>query len=268
MGYSDKNEEILERAYEYVESVPYKVSLRWLFYRLFQEGFYTKKNDYIKWKRICARARREQYMDWHPSTLTDGTRQRIVRGGGHESPNAWLDAVSEMKCTLDKWTNQKLYIELWFEARAMVGQFEHYTKNITLVPMAGNPSISHEWEISQALDSAERWYGLPIKILYFGDHDEKGYEIPRLTEKHIRAWCDVDFEIIRCGLTQAQVGKYNLPANPEKPGYQWEALTDEQAKEIIEEYVGHYLDPLAIEKIRLLENEAEQELKEIFENRN
>lgn len=37
---------LLDRAYELVESVPYKVTARWLFYRLLQESFFKHKDDY------------------------------------------------------------------------------------------------------------------------------------------------------------------------------------------------------------------------------
>ena len=40
-----KTAKMLERALEIVNSVPYNVSTRWLFYRMLQEGCYTKKSD-------------------------------------------------------------------------------------------------------------------------------------------------------------------------------------------------------------------------------
>ncbi len=38
---------ILNAAMAHIQSVPYKVTLRWLFYRLLQEGVYKKKQDYL-----------------------------------------------------------------------------------------------------------------------------------------------------------------------------------------------------------------------------
>lgn len=41
-----KTAPILDRAMEHIKSVEYKVSARWVFYRLLQEGHYSDKNDY------------------------------------------------------------------------------------------------------------------------------------------------------------------------------------------------------------------------------
>lgn len=45
MGWTprDSSREILDRAMVHVRSVPYIVSLRWLFYRLLQDGLYHHK---------------------------------------------------------------------------------------------------------------------------------------------------------------------------------------------------------------------------------
>ena len=47
-----------------------------------------------------------------------------------------------------------------------------------------------------------------------------------------------------------QVSKYNLPENFEKPGqYQWEALEDDQAEEIIIQALDGYIDTDIIEAV-------------------
>ena len=50
---------VLDKAFELVQSVPYKVSLRWLFYRLLQEGIYQDKSGYNNLKYLAAKARKE-----------------------------------------------------------------------------------------------------------------------------------------------------------------------------------------------------------------
>jgi len=77
----------------------------------------------------------------------------------------------------------------------------------------------------------------------------------------------VDFEFIRCGLNLDQVNLYNVPENPEKPGdYQWEALSDQAAREIITGSIGQYLRQDAIMEIELQERKAESWLKTQLEN--
>jgi len=233
---------------ELVESVPYKVSLRWAFYALLQEGFYSKKSDYLAWKALCARYRKQQKRGWHPTALADDTRARIYRTGGHRSVESCLDnlvgaVVDGVSFDLDHFFEQRNYVELWFEAKAMAGQFKHYTDDIDLVPFGGDPSIPFKWEIAQSLSRDERHYRKPIVVLYFGDYDPKGLEILGSAVADIAAWSHADFEVIRCGLTLEQIERFGVPENPGKPGeYQWEALSDEAAKKIILGSLAEHID--------------------------
>lgn len=241
-----RQRELLDLAWGHVQSVPYRVSLRWLFYRLLDDGFYTDKGEY---KRHCMahlrRARREFYQDWRPWTLQDDTRAPVYRGWGYKDARDWLEYdVLRQRATLDYWRDQAQYVELWFEARAMRSQFEHYTQNIILRPFGGDPSIEFKWNIIPDLEKvAERYPDKPRIMLYFGDADEKGYKIPKHAAKIIRAWGCVDFEIVRIGLNPGDGERLGMTENPDKPGcYQWEGLTDDQARPIITEAVSRYID--------------------------
>lgn len=232
---------MLDRAWEIMQSVPYAVGARWLFYRVLQEGFYAAKSDYKdKFIKVTSAARHAGYKEWRPDSLADETREAIIRGNGWACVEDWLKAVQAgLSCELDHWESQPYYIELWYEARAMTQQFEYYTEHIVLRPLGGQPSIDYKYKIAKALeDHADK----EIIILYFGDLDTAGELISEVVERDVRKWCDADFEFIRCGLTLAQAQLYNVPENPEKPGeYQWEALPDEGAREIITTVTSPYL---------------------------
>lgn len=248
---------MLDRAFELVESVPYQVSARWLFYRLLQEGYYSTKQDYTnKFLKAVSSARHAFYNGWRPDTLADETRESITGGDGWKDPAGWLKAVAGAKCKLDKWYSQPVYLECWYEARAMTDQFRHYTNHVTLRPMGGQPSIPYKWQAAKDIERAAREYGNPVVILYFGDLDPAGETISEVIERDISAWCNVLFEFVRCGLTEEQVQRYNVPENIEHPGaYQWEALTDEGARDIITGNIDQFLRHGAIEQIE--EREAE-----------
>ncbi len=235
----ERGRQVRKRGLELVESVPYAVTLRWVFYRLFQEGLYKTKEDYISCAKIIGRARKQFRDGWRPDTLADDTRCRICQTGGYENYeeavedlSGTLEAAVELTC--DHFYRQERYVEIWFEAKAMIGQFRYYAKGIDLLPFGGDTSIPFKWDIAAHLEGCIARYDLPVTILYFGDADTKGYQIPNSALKDIRAWCDADFEFVHCGLSMEQVRKYGLPENPEKPGqYQWEALSDDGAQEII-----------------------------------
>jgi hypothetical protein len=248
---------ILERAFQLVESVPYQVSLRWLFYRLYQEGLYKSKADYKnKFGKLVSNARHLFWEGWRPDTLADESRISIPGGEGWESVEDWLEAVATAKCKLDKWSDQPVYLECWYEARAMTDQFRFYTKHITLRPMGGEPSIPYLYKAAQELREQSDKSEKPIVILYFGDLDKMGQSISKVIERDVRTWAGVDFEYKRCGLTIEQVKQYNMPEG-DKPGqYQWEALEDSAAKEIITSNIDQYLRHDAFVEIEQEETRA------------
>ena len=251
---------ILDRAYELVKSVPYAVTARWLFYGLLQEGTYPDKDSYkSKFLPLLSKARKTFFKGWSPNTLADDTRVAVVRGDGFSDEKEWLEAVGRARCKLDKWLYQANYVEVWFEAKAMRGQFEHFTRHITLRPFGGDPSIPYKWQIAKELEQAASCYENPIVILYFGDLDPKGMTIPESALADIRAWCKADFKFIRAGLNPGDEVKYGLSENPDKLGtYQWEALGHEAAEELITRAVNQFVSQGYLA-------EAEQEEREITE---
>ena len=260
---NERTAQMLDRATQILASVPYHVSARWLFYRLLQEGFYASKSDYKnKFLPAISMARHENYGKWRPDTLADETRDSVVRGSGFSSVDRWLDAVAkQLSCSLDKWSTQKYYVELWFEARAMTQQFEYYTRYMTLRPMGGQPSIPYKYRAAQELSYITQ----PVVILYFGDLDPAGEMISEVVERDVRKWCRVDFKFIHCGLNAAQVRRYGVPENFDKPGqFQWEALTDDAAREIITLATRPYVKPAAFEKIEHEQAAATEWFRERF----
>ena len=258
---------ILARGWEHVNSVPYQVTARWLFYQLLQEGHYKGKADYDnKFLSLLSRARHNFYGPWRPDTLADDRRTCVERGGGDLDVKTWAETLAEYACvSLAHWPGQRYYVELWFEAEAMKSQFEYYTRSIILRPFYGMPSIPYKWEIAQALERADRRYGLPIVVLYFGDMDEAGEMIPKTSVEDIRGWCGVEFEFVRAGLNPGDEVKYNIPENIEKPdAYQWEALNDDAARELITGAVGRYVDYNGMAQIENQEADATRRFRALM----
>jgi hypothetical protein len=236
-----KTAAILDRAMQYVKSVPYQVSARWLFYRLLQDGYYRKKTDYKdQFMNPLAEARKRMYGDWRPWTLADETRTPIYRGQGFATQQAWLERLGKEECRLDRWAARPYYVEIWYEAKAMTGQFEYHTKDITLRPFGGQPSIPFKFEAARHFRKIRKDYpDKPIQILYFGDNDPAGKQIPESARADIEYWSKlfgIEFEFYRAGLNPGQEDTFGIPENPDKPGsFQWEALNDDAAKTIITE---------------------------------
>ena len=238
---------ILDFAMAQIKSVPYKVSSRWTFYRVLQAGLIPNKSFITKFDYLTSRARHSFYGDWRPDTLQDSVRSTYFNGELFAGYDVQLDAIEE----------QDFYVQLWYEARAMHRQFSHYTRpyRVSLVPFAGDVSIAIKWQLAKKLEEVHDKYGKPIQILYFGDHDPKGYKILDSALRDIKAWCKVSFNVERVGLTEEQAETFNLSEQPDKPGcYQWEALNDEQAKTLILDSLGKFQRPISDE---LLEREKD-----------
>jgi len=105
------------------------VSLRWLFYALWQDGFlrdYGKRSKkkpkaaaYASVSGWAAKARHSGI--WPLDILADGTRGPI--GYYHKDEAEWLKWMIDQECNIDVWGRMEEYIMIAFEARAMIDQF-------------------------------------------------------------------------------------------------------------------------------------------------
>ena len=246
---SQKNAGWLDWALERIEDLPYKPTARWLFYRLVQEKGFVKA-DYKRFLQITSKARKGYYNGWTPETFADDTREIIGEFGiGFTSPFSWFDSQARKKPRLEIAWHQKNLVIVCFEAKAMVGQFKHLLGDmrVPLCPFGGDASIPFKYKIAELVDSCSDFYDeedeKPIYILYFGDYDPKGLEIPENAMRDINAWSTLDFRYIRCGINKEHLERYDIPDRPEEPGkYQWEALDEDAAKEVIISSVGEYWD--------------------------
>lgn len=278
---------LLDAAWNFIQSVPYEVTARWVFYRLLDAGFVSTKADYRRFLGYSSKARKELHEQWRPWTLADDTRIAVVRGEGPDTGQQWVNNLAgNIECYLNRWQGQPVYAEIWFEAAAMQSQFQyHANENISLLAFRGDPSIRAKYDAVERL--VNRWSELdvPIRVYYYGDLDKKGLEIPDSAVRDIKkfAWMAMarqdpgassedisryykrflnDFHYERVGLTEDQVADYGIVENPERPGsYQWEAVADDIAAELIG-LADAELDYSAFSEIQFRENDTTTDTRE------
>lgn len=169
---------------------------------------------------------------------------------GKEQVEAWMNQYNK-----NRWENQPYYPEIFIEKKALQGVFQRTCRNndIALGACKGYPSLNFLNEATQRFKDAEIAGKTPI-ILYFGDYDPSGEDIPRaIKENIIRLGCE-SIEVRRIALLHEQVVSWKLPPAPVKEGdsrsANWDGLGQVE------------LDAVAPEKLQKLCQDA---IDEIFD---
>jgi hypothetical protein len=116
-----------------------------------------------------------------------------------------------------KWfENQDYYVEVWLEKEALSQMFSSITNEygIFLSVSSGYPKLSQIYNAKlRFLEHCDK----PIKILYFGDLDPSGKDMPRQLIEKFQELDVKDAEVIEVALSKTDVIEYGLPKNPFKP---------------------------------------------------
>lgn len=127
---------------------------------------------------------------------------------GKDQVKAWMNAYR-----LERWSNQEVFVEVWIEKKAIQGVFERPCSlgGVGLAPCKGYPSLTFLNEAAGRFASIDK----PIILLYFGDHDPSGDDIPRSVKESLgKMGAHVTVE--RIALTADQVVEMGLPPAPIK----------------------------------------------------
>jgi hypothetical protein len=229
-----------------VTGLSYKPSTRYAYYRV-MDHFGLGKKGWSGFKSVQSRWRKSFRDGWSPDTFADSIRGWDPNGYGAITETGWFDAMVENAPQSGVWNRLDFYVEVWFEAEAMSGQFDAYVATpfrIPTVPFRGDYTVAPKWERADIIRRQAK-AGRKVTILYFGDLDKKGRQIPISALDDIREWAKAQFEFHLCGLTREQAEEFHLKENFERPGeFQWEGVDDKAAKKIIEGSLREYV-PLA-----------------------
>ena len=124
---------------------------------------------------------------------------------------AWMRNYSK-----NRWENQPYYPEIFIEKKALQGVFGTVCEkwDIGLGACKGYPSLTFLHEAYKRFQEAEAKGKRPI-ILYFGDYDPSGEDIPRSIKENIERF-GVKVEVRRIALMENQVIEWGLPPAPVK----------------------------------------------------
>lgn len=198
------------------------ITIRGLYYQLVARGMTNSDNHYKRVVNAMGCARREGLLDW--DTFVDHDRAMIG-----ETKFYVTDVESEVassKRTIEywmdnywknRWENQEYYPEILIEKKALQIVFEPVCRknNIALGACKGYPSLTFVHEMSERMHEAKEDGKTPI-ILYFGDYDPSGEDIPRSIKENLLTEFKMDIEVRRIALMEYQVIEWSLPPAPTK----------------------------------------------------
>lgn len=131
---------------------------------------------------------------------------------GKEAIKGWMEVYYK-----NRWENQIYYPEVFIEKKALQGVFQKtcIQSCVALGACKGYPSLTFLNEATQRFKEAEDRGKKPL-IIYFGDYDPSGEDIPRAIEDNIKRLGCHNIEVRRIALMEHQVRTWNLPPAPAK----------------------------------------------------
>lgn len=201
---------------------PGVLTIRGLHYQLVSRGM---TNDIQHYKRVVAATGQARwdgiisfdafsdrdralacYTEAEPVYLDDKQEQ------AKEQIRLWMTSYYR-----NKWENQPYYPEVFIEKKALEGVFYKPCKRheIALGACKGYPSLTFLHDAALRFNRAWERGQTPI-ILYFGDYDPSGEDIPRALEENIIKLGCPNIEVRRICLMEKQVVAWHLPPAPTK----------------------------------------------------
>lgn len=130
----------------------------------------------------------------------------------------------------DLWADSNYYVEVWCESRSIAGVIEDTCRElaVSLYPCGGFSSITLAYDAAQTINWECR-NGKGCIVYYIGDYDPAGVLIDQSLERELKEHLnsDVVMSFFRLGITEEQIGIYDLPTKPRKE-------TDRRAQHIKE----------------------------------
>jgi hypothetical protein len=235
-NFSPASREIIQRANTIIASFHAQgidLTLRSLYYKFVAGDYFpetyidpktgSKNNErsYKKLGDVVANARLAGLIDW--SAILDRTR-RVQTSSHWDSPADILGACAA-QFRIDKWASQPNYVEVWAEKDAVLSVLE-----VACVPLEvpyyacrGYNSLSEIWNAGYNRFRPQVQAGKKCHIIYMGDHDPSGMDMPRNVEERVNQFAGTNqvhagdvIRVRRLALNMDQILEYNPPPNPTK----------------------------------------------------
>ena len=255
----------------------YELTLRQTYYQLVARGYIpNNERSYKNIGSLINDGRLAGLIDWE--SITDRTRN--LRKNSHWANPTQIIASAKRSYMLDKWDQQRNYVEVWVEKDALVDVVGQVCRSLDVPYFScrGYTSQSEMWTASQRFIDHE--FKDERIILHLGDHDPSEIDMTRDIQERLNLF-GADVEVKRIALTMEQISKFNPPPNPAKitdsrcgnyikkygnESWELDALEPNVITELIKGHVYQYLDTDLFKDAYRQENEDKEELQMLCNN--
>jgi len=276
---------IIEQALDVLSRYePGVLTIRALHYQLVSRGM---TNDIQHYKRVVAatgvarwdgRIAFDAFSDRERSMActTAGDPVELIEeiDIGKRQVYAWMNAYYR-----HRWENQPYYPEVFIEKKALEGVFYKTCSAhaIALAACKGYPSLTFLHDASIRFREAENRGKQPI-IIYFGDYDPSGEDIPRAIKENLESLGVGSLIVKRVALNEEQVIAWNLPPAPTKVtdsrSVNWDglgqveldAVRPEKLMELLDEAISDIFDDDLYDELKATEEEEREEYRRELRN--
>ena len=192
------------------------LTLRQLYYRLVAADIIPNtERSYKRIGSLLADARMAGLVDW--DAIVD--RERNLAEKSTWSGPAEILRAAQDQLRYDHWPLQRLAVEVWVEKRALAEVVERACA-ITRTPwMAckGYMSITEMKAAADRIVQRRRANEQKTVILYLGDHDPSGLDMPRdILSRFCQLRVNYQARVEHIALKRWQIDEFALPPNPAK----------------------------------------------------
>lgn len=190
------------------------MTLRQLYYQFVARGFIPNTvKDYKRLGRIITDARYAGVVSW--TAIEDAGR--VACHFPHVPAAEDVLRGIENRLTINPWTNQDTYVEVWVEKQALEGTIARPCGQLSAPYMAckGYLSASEAWRAGQRFQDAINNGKQPV-LLHLGDHDPSGIDMTRDNRDRLNEFIMMGVTVKRVALNMDQVEQYAPPPNPAK----------------------------------------------------
>ena len=214
------------------------ITVRQCYYRLVAAGIIP--NEVRAYKNLIAALTKWRREGTVPiEAFEDRTRGMTLldQGWRRDAPlgwaRAWLaEGLKQARAySLARWYRQPERVVVAVEKQALEGPFVEVCTNwgVDLAVCRGYPSLSFLREVAVRMRDEKVTAGRTLWLLYFGDHDPSGQDIPRSVREDLAGTFGMELEYHRVALNPDQVASMSLIPAPVK-------LTDSRAGGFIAEH--------------------------------